>query len=164
MTGNEVGAAVPGWLARANVKQAIAPIPVTGEVVNLADPQEVGRVWDDLDEQIAQLVAFRKGLGQVMLAYMDSRARHTMTLGGVKVSGDRGDTETTYDVTVLPDLLACDPPLPQDRYDELVKTKIEYTVSKREADAIAASNPEWRKVIDRARQTRPKARSVRRGR
>lgn len=164
MTGSEVSRPLPDWLERAGIETPIAPVPGTGEVVDLTDPAQVARWWDELDDRINQLRDLRAGLTQVVLAYMDSRARHTMTLGGVKLEGDRSDETTTYDVTVLPDLLTCDPPLPTDRYDDLVKTKVEYTVSKREADAIAASHPVWREVIERAVVRRPKRRAVRRGR
>src|SRR4051794_3630338 len=113
-------AQVPAWLARAGVSVTKAEMPLVHEIVDLTDPDAVARAWDELDRHIASLVTFRKAMAQVTLAYMDSQARHTLPLGGIKLAGDRSPTTDEYDVTVLVELLECDPPLPPERYAELV--------------------------------------------
>lgn len=106
--------------------------------------------------------AFARRLKDCALDVMDARAQWTLPAGrGWKLVGaspQSGDLQ--WDLDELEKLKEADPPLPEDRFNELVYPAIEYKVRANEAKRIEAANPVWAEIIRKARSRKKASRNV----
>lgn len=123
-------------------------IPGIGSLVNLDHPDEVARALADIRELENMLREAKRELTFVLERESEKQGTKTLGYGDVTVTVTT-PTEIAWDLNVLEELLEAG--LPQERYDELVKTEISYKVSAREADRIAGANATYADIIDRAR-------------
>jgi len=137
----------------------------------LVDPFSDGLVVDQLalagqwldgwKETSRQGNAFARALKDAVLAQMDAQAKWTFHEGGWLFEGASPASGTlVWDLSELEKLLTCDPPLPQERYDEMVVATVSHKVKANEANRIASANPEWKRIIDQARGRRKATRDV----
>lgn len=124
--------------------------PITGELVPVHDLQRVA-------ESVEILREAKRNLDDVIAAFTEATIEEskrlgtrTLTAGGIKLVVS-SDTEVEWDVTALSALR--DAGLPEERMNELVKAKVEWKVDALVAKQLAASNPEYKRIIDAA-QTR----------
>ncbi|MEM3050323.1 MAG: hypothetical protein QXT42_06355 [Thermoplasmata archaeon] len=123
--------------------------PGTGEVVDLEKPDQCARALKSLRQLQDQIDEAKHVLTSILVAESRRRGEKTFEIGDMKVE-IKGGPYVTYDEEILRDLLDCG--LPEDRFYDLVKIKVEYVVSAREANRIAAASPEYAKIIERAKR------------
>jgi hypothetical protein len=135
-----------------------AIVPWSGEALSLTDTPAVARSLKEARQFKTELTRFIQGLEGVLLEHMDEHGKHTLRFGDTTIRGDTNTDDYDYDVTVLQELL--DAGLPADRFSELVQQRVEFRVMKNVAKEVAASRPEYREILDRARVLKPKTRHV----
>jgi hypothetical protein len=132
-------------------------VPTTGEVVSLDDAEQCARVLSEI-RQIEQHVRdLKAALRQALLEYSRTQGTKTMHFAGMKVQVST-PSRLIWDHDVLLELR--DAGLPESRFDELVTMEVTYKVNKSVANAIAASNPEYAEIIERACTNVPKEPNV----
>lgn len=139
---------------------ATALVPLTGEVLDLTDPVQVARVRRELRDARGYIDEFNRTLDHVLLEESRRLGKKTIRLGDYTATIGP-DSELSWDVTVLVELLAAG--LPKERYDELVEEIVDYKVSAAVASQIEKANPEYAEIIGRARQRIPKRPTVKIG-
>ena len=105
----------------------------------------------DLESQLREAKA---ALTDALAAEFSRRGTKTLELNGMKASLS-GGSEVIWDIEVLDELR--DLGLPEDRMDALVTTEVTHKVNASVAKAIAAANPNYAEVIERAKNVIPKA-------
>ena len=128
-------------------------LPVTGELVPLDEPARVARALHELRE-LAGLIAEGRRICEQALA--DEAARQgtkTLHLDGATATVSGGD-RLQWDLDKLAELLEAG--LPDERYEELVRTTVTVKVDGNTARRIeAAGNPTYSRIIDEARSYEP---------
>lgn len=132
-------------------------VPVTGEVLNLNVPADVARALAFVRSARAQLNDARKVLEDVLLEESKRMGTKTLRFGDTTATV-AGGPETNYHIDVLLELTEAG--LPEERWAELVTTKVDYKVNASVAKQLAASNEVYAEIIDRARFTVDKPRRV----
>jgi hypothetical protein len=121
-------------------------VPLLGLAV---DPYKLGEVAEALDavRQAKRLLDEARGeLERLLAEEAQRRGTKTMHIGNktVEISGG---PETVYDIEVLGRLQEVG--LPEDRYNELVKTRIEYRVDRNVVRQLLGSgNQEYSRIIN----------------
>lgn len=124
---------------------------MTGEVVPTNRP---GRVADLLRELREWRYAFMETIHAaeaVLIAESERQGTKTLRFGSTEVR-ITGGPETTYDVSILNELLAAG--LPEERFGQLVRTTVEIKPIASVAKQLAAANPRYAEIIERARIVR----------
>lgn len=138
--------------------RALVPDLKSGEVVDLLEhPERIPEILEQLRERRRLLNEWTAAVTETVAEIARRSGTKTLNLGGRKVSLG-GDTELSWDVTELRKLL--DLGLPQARYDELVTEEVSYKVNASVAKQIAAANPDYAAVVERARTVLAKRGSV----
>jgi hypothetical protein len=123
--------------------------PHTGELVNLDDPVSVARVLDEIREHESALREVKRVLTGALVEESRRQGSKTLRLDYMEAEVTGGE-RVEYDPEVLLELR--DAGLPEDRFDALVRAEVTYKVSAAEAKRIAASNPVYARVVERARR------------
>lgn len=121
----------------------------TGEVVPLAEPDKCVRALAEIRALESKLREAKSELTFYLAQEFQRQGLKTMEFAGVKAEL-KGGSDVVWDIEVLEQLR--DLGLPDDRFNQLVKTEITYKVDAREAKRIAAANEEYADVIERAKQ------------
>ncbi len=133
--------------------------PVTGELVAPDDPPAVARLANDLSRLTSMIRDARSYATGLLVEASREAGTKTLRFGNLKVEVRDTAQDVTWDLEVLGGLL--DAGLPQQRYDELVKAVVSYSVDGRVARSISAANPLYAEIIGRARTLVPKPAYVR---
>jgi len=137
-------------------------VPGTGEVINLEDPTACLRILIDIRELESRFREAKGALTEALAAEFSRQGTKTLEFSGVKATLGP-DNEIVWDVEVLGQLR--DLGLPEERMDALITAEITYKVNGSVAKQIAAANPAYAEVIERAKSRVPKTPyvSVKRG-
>lgn len=128
-------------------------VPYSGEIVNLDDPPECLKLLGEIRDLEGKLRDIKGALTEALAHEFSRQGTKTIELNGVKaVLGP--DSETVWDVEILQELL--DEGLPEERMDALVTTEVSYKVNASVAKQIAAANPAYAEVIERAKSRIPR--------
>ena len=132
-------------------------VPFTGEIVDLDDPMTCARMLQEIREITDQLRDARAVLTDSLLRESERQGTKTLRFGSIEARINT-PMETVWDYGVLLELR--DAGLPEERFDELVTTNVEYKVNGLIAKSIASSNQTYKEIIDRARSQHPRSPSV----
>lgn len=127
--------------------QADVVMPITGEIVDLHNPDDVARALHDVREMKRLLDDARAVLEDALRIESERQGTKTLHLADYTAVISGGE-KTEYDVEELTDELQ-DLGLPASRVAELVIMKITYKVNQRVARSVAAANPRYADAIDR---------------
>lgn len=130
----------------AEASQAL--VPLLGLVIDLDQPKQVAEALYIVRDAKRQLDEARAGLERVLAEEARRLGTKTLHLDGVEAVITGGPT-VEYDIEELQKLL--DAGLPEERYDKLVKAKVEYVVDKSVIRQLLGSgNAEYLRIIERA--------------
>lgn len=129
-------------------------VPMTGEMVDVADPESCLRVLSEIRTLESRLKELKSELTVALAVEFERVGTKTMHLGGMKAEL-KGGEETVWDVEVLEELR--DLGLPGERMDALVTTEITYKVNASVAKQLASANTRYAEVIERAKTKIPKS-------
>ena len=132
-------------------------VPYSGEIVNLGDPPECLRLLAEIRDLEGKLRDVKGALTEALSQEFSRQGTKTLAIDGVKAEL-RGGTEIVWDIEILERLR--DLGLPEERMDELVKAEVTYRVNTAVAKQLAAANPDYAAVIERAKTLIPKAQYV----
>jgi hypothetical protein len=127
-------------------------LPQTGEVLDLTDAPAVGRALRDVRRLKQQLDEARRILEDALVEESRRVGTKTLHLGSV-LAIVYGGEKVEWDVEELWKLR--DAGLPEERLTALIKTEVTYKVDAAVARQIAAANPDYRAIIERARLVVP---------
>lgn len=128
-------------------------VPYSGEVVNFEDPPACLKLLVEIRELEGQLRELKDDLTDALKYEFSRVGKKTLELNGIKATLG-ADSEVVWDVGVLNELV--DLGLPEERMNELVTPEITYKVNGSVAKQIAAANPTYAGVIERAQSRVPK--------
>ena len=128
-------------------------VPLTGELVALADPAQVVRVLDQVREMKRQLDEVRAVLEDALRLESERQGTKTLHLDGLTAVISGGE-KVEYEIEELSDELL-DLGLPSSRIAELVVATITYRIDQRVAKQLAAANPRYAEAIERHRRLVP---------
>lgn len=121
--------------------------PITGELVDCTDLATAGVFLRQLRDMKLQLDDVIKHVEAVALTEMSQMGQGTVRAGGVELVRQGGPTKE-YDIEVLQELL--DVGLPPARYEEAVKRTVTEKADAAVLKQLAAANPVYAEVIERA--------------
>lgn len=124
-------------------------IPYSGEVISPDDAEACARKLHEIRELERRLRELKNELTFHLAQEFERQGLKTMDLNGIKAEL-KGGSEIAWDIEILEELRGLG--LPDERFNELVRTEVTYKVSAKEANRIAAANPRYAEVIDRAKQ------------
>jgi hypothetical protein len=128
-------------------------VPYSGEIVNLADPPGCLKLLSEIRDLESQLRDVKGALTAALAEEFSRQGMKTIEMNGVKaVLGP--DTEIVWDVEVLQTLAELG--LPEERLNALVTPEVTYKVNAAVAKQIAAANPSYAEVIERAKSRVPR--------
>lgn len=136
--------------------------PVTGELVLLTDAAACAHALEAIRETENRLREAKAELSRAVAEIASQRGTRTLEIGQGWRAVVSHPRQIEWDMEVLERLR--DAGLPEDRWDALVAEEVTYKVSARVAEQIAGANPEYARIIDRARTDaeRPPTVSIRR--
>ena len=129
-------------------------VPVSGEVVSYDDPAGCLRVLTEIRELEARLKEVKADLTSALAAEFSRQGTKTLELDGIRAEL-RGGTDIVWDIEVLEELRELG--LPEERMNALITTEIRFRVNANEAKRVAAANPAYAEVVERAKKVIPKA-------
>ena len=112
--------------------ERLLPFPGTGEVVDLTEPEQVGRALAEIRDMQTELRTATTVLSAAAHEIMDRRLEWTLHLPGVKLQG-KPPKQTTYDVDQLRATLAdCVEQglLTEDAAGQAIREKVKYEPAK----------------------------------
>lgn len=132
-------------------------VPGSGEVVDLANPDDATRAWLKLDELGKQVNAAKTFVKRALVQHARDSGALTMRVasGEVKVGEP---VDITWNLAVLRELRTAG--LPDSRWNELVTETVDVKVSATVARQIAKAKPEYAAIVARAETRTPKAETV----
>jgi hypothetical protein len=119
-------------------------VPGTGEVVDLANPDEAALAYVLLDELGRKVRMAQIDVRRALAAHAEQYGGNTMRLPSAEVKITHPE-EIAWDLEVLRELR--DAGLPDARWYELVTTTVDTKVSATVAKQIARANPEYAGII-----------------
>jgi len=132
-------------------------LPYSGQLVQFTEPDQCLQALAEIRELERKLRDAKSELTYYLTEEFKRQGTKTMHFGNV--TGElKGGTELAWDLEVLDELRALG--LPEERFNQLVHAEVTYKVSQLEAKRIAAANPDYAEVIERARRVYPKAQYV----
>jgi len=134
-------------------------IPTTGVVVNLDNEREVAIAYRDVKEVRDELNRIDRTLREAMGARKRILGTGTFFLEGIGKVEVKGDTETEWDMVALEGGLR-EVGCPEETIKEIIKPVTTYKVDAARATRAAKANPEYARVIEDAKITKPKLPSV----
>ncbi len=133
--------------------EGMAVVPVTGEVVNLANPAEVARALATVEEIAAKAGEAKRILNDALVRYADEVAlARTFEIPGVGKFEKTGGPKTSYDNPAALKKELLDLGVPPARVAEIVVETVDRKVSGTEANKAAKANPAVEEVIARYRR------------
>lgn len=134
-------------------------IPGTGEVLDLANPDDAALAYNRLAVLAEQVRDAQTHVRRALVAHAGDYGGNTMILDSAEVKVTTGDS-ISWDLTELEKLKEFG--LPTARWEQLVKTTttVERKVSATVAKQIAKAKPEYAAIIERACTRTPKPPSV----
>jgi hypothetical protein len=141
------------------VGRALEPVgrelvmPLTGELVLLADPPQVALALISVRRMKAQLDEARAVLEDALAHASERAGTRTLHLGELTAVVS-GGTKVEYDELELATRLR-EAGLPEERLEDLFVEVVSYRLDLRVAKSIAASNPVYAAAIDACRRTVP---------
>jgi len=132
-------------------------VPVTGEIVSLADPAHCARVLSEIRELEAKLRELKGALGYALKEESKRQGSKTLHYPGLEVKINTPN-ETVWDYAVLEELVGAG--LPDERFNALVMIEKTYRVNRSVAKQLAGSNTVYAEIIDRAQTKNPREPSV----
>lgn len=130
-----------------------AIVPYSGEIVSLDDPPACLKLLTEVRELEGKLRDLKDDLTEALKIEFSRQGTKTLELNGIKATLG-ADSEIVWDPGVLEELR--DLGLPEDRMNQLVTAEVRYTVNGSVAKQIAAANPDYAEVIERAKSRAPK--------
>jgi len=130
----------------------------TGEIVPATDANRVADILKHLKDYRTQIGHAIRQCETALIETSKERGTKTLHLDGVEVQISGGPA-LQWDVEILEELSAAG--LPDDRYTELVTIEQTYKVNASVAKSIAASNPVYAEIVERARSYQDKPMYVR---
>jgi ribosomal protein L21E len=132
-------------------------VPGSGEVVDLANPDDATRAWLVLDELGRKVNDAKTFVKRALVQHARDSGGLTMrtAAGEVKVGEP---VDITWNLSVLRELRAAG--LPDNRWHELVTETVSVKVSATVAKQIAKAKPEYADIIGRAETRTPKTETV----
>lgn len=128
-------------------------VPYSGEIVSLDDPPACLKLLTEVRELEAQLRDLKDDLTEALKLEFSRQGTKTLELSGIKATLG-ADSEIVWDPGILEELR--DLGLPEARMNQLVTAEVRYTVNGSVAKQVAAANPEYADVIERAKSRAPK--------
>lgn len=129
-------------------------VPTTGEVISLDDAAGCLRALTEIRDLESRLREAKSELTSALSVEFSRQGTKTLEIEDFKAEL-RGGSEVVWDIEVLEELR--DLGLPEDRMEALIKTEVSFRVDASQAKRIAAANPQYAEVIERARRVLPKA-------
>lgn len=129
-------------------------VPQSGEILSLDDTAGCLRVLSEIRDLETKLREAKAELTLALSAEFSRQGTKTLEVGGVKAEL-RGGVEVVWDVEILGGLRALG--LPEDRMDQLITAEVTYKVNSSVAKQLAAANPLYASVIERARSIIPRS-------
>ena len=126
---------------------------VTGELIPVGDLPRLAQAIETLRQHDLAVRSLRAALTDAVIAESRRQGTRTLVAGGLVVTLSP-DYETEWDVEELEKLR--DAGLPEERYQQLVKTEITYKVDGRVARQLESASEEYAAIIARARRREPK--------
>lgn len=133
-------------------------LPHSGEVVPLDDPLGCATALDEIRTLEARLREAKTALSRSIADEAARQGTKTLRLGDGVTAKVTVGREIVWDLDELQKLR--DAGLPEERFDALVTTEVTYKVSAGEAKRIAGANPEYARIIERARDDVERAPTV----
>lgn len=125
-------------------------IPATGELVSLEDAPACARVLNELALLETKIREAKRMLREALIAESQRQGTKTLHLAGGLVARIKTKKDIVWDLEELEKLR--DLGLPEQRFNELVRETTEYKVSAQVANQLAGANPDYKQVIERARE------------
>jgi len=123
-------------------------VPLLGLAVDPYELDEVAEALESVRQAKRMLDESRGELEWLLAEAAKRRGTKTLHLSKADVA-IRGGPETVYDIEVLAQLQEVG--LPEDRYNQLVKTRVEYRVDRNVVRQLLGSgNPDYSRIIDKA--------------
>jgi hypothetical protein len=127
------------------------PIPVTGEVVDLADYQSCARALDSIRDIEYQLRTAKAALSDAIAQEAARRGVKSLELGDGRKAVVGGGTTVEYDAEQM-EIGLRTAGMPEDRIREIVEETVTYKVKAGEAKRAAGANPDYAVVVDACRR------------
>lgn len=122
--------------------------PITGEVIQLADPVAVAAALDEARLfKREKLDPYINGLERVVAVMSRTVGSGTIRAGEYELVVSKKRTYTRDLPAIHRDLLAAG--LPSDRCSEVIKQTVSWSADTRDLDRLAKANPEYKAIIDR---------------
>jgi hypothetical protein len=128
-------------------------VPLTGELVPLADPGRVAFALDQVREMKRDLDQARQVLEAALRVASEHAGTRTLHLGALTAVVSGGE-RVEYDAERLAQELAA-AGLPPERLGELIVATVSYRVDQRVARSVAAANPRYAAALERCRRVVP---------
>jgi hypothetical protein len=128
--------------------------PLTGELIPLDDLRKVADAIEEMRAAVARINYLKDLLTDALAEHSRKIGTKTFSVGGrtVVMSADK---ELVWDIDYLDQALT-EAGLPLDRLRSLITTTVSYKVNAAVANQIAAANPEYAEIIERAKSYVPK--------
>lgn len=131
--------------------------PITGEMIPATDLDKCAEAIDMIRDWKQRIATASAALTEVFIEASRVQGTRTLTAAGMKVEVS-SDNEIEWDFEELGKLR--DIGLPEQRFDELIRPTITYKVDGRVAAQLAGSNPEYKRIIENAKNRIPKRQYV----
>lgn len=122
--------------------------PITGELIDVTDPASCAIAIAELRVLEDRIKEVRRVLGATLVDESRRLGTKTLHLPGAEVTLTESRS-IVWDLEVLAELR--DLGLPEERWNELVRTTVEERVNANVAKSIAGGNDEYRRVVEAAR-------------
>ncbi len=131
--------------------------PLSGELVPAAETARVAEALAAMRQMRRSLLEGVHAAEAILRAESERQGTKTLRYGARKIVVN-SKSELVWDVEILNELL--DAGLPEDRFNDLVTTLVDYKVDARVARQLEGANPEYAAIIERARRRIDKGGSV----
>lgn len=129
-------------------QELVAILPHTGELVSLEDAAACAIATERIRTLEGKLRMVKRELADAIFRIASKQGKSSLNLPGVNVSVSR-KKEIEWDLEILERLREAG--LPEERWSELVETRVEYKVSANVARQLASINEEYQAIIEEAR-------------
>jgi hypothetical protein len=128
------------------------PNPLTGELIRTSDLQAVGATIEALRSHKRKVDEAIAAFSAVVVEESHRQGSRTLNVGATVLEVSPEWT-TDWDITELAKLLAVG--LPDERYNQLVKTEVNFKVDGRVARQLAGASPKYAAIIEAAKVRTP---------
>lgn len=125
-------------------------LPATGELISLEDAPACARAFNELAFLEMKIKEAKRVLRDALIAESHRQGTKTLHLAGGLVARRKTKKDIAWDLEQLEKLR--DLGLPEARYNELVQEIVSYKISAKVANELAGANPDYKVVIEDARE------------